>query len=437
MKRLTYFILACTLLFSSCKQNPPIESKSTEKQTILQEQFEEYFSALTSLGKFNGVISVSQNGEAVIHKAYNLKTNPKHSLYVTEDSQFDIHSVSKLMAYYLILQLEKEGKIQQHDKLHKFLPNFPRGEEITIEMLLEHRSGLPRELSKFEGDLIDLEVAQIVDLVQQETLIFEPGEDVQYSNLGYQLLYAIIGKLTDGSFEDCLISELFMPLELNSSGAHFYTKQKNIKNLAANHELDAAAIVQVDNILEDEFKQARIYSTAEDLTRLLQVFQTNPIAHQMAKDSVIQHSGGSDGVRAQVYLDLKTNTSFVLLTNFEGIPFQKTIKDMISMIEGKPYDVPKKLNRQSIPLEDDFLKRYKGTYVFADMNNLELRVEVEDGRLILFQDGEIAGKLVAENKTTFFENPSDEESFEFIANEQGGYDVLMGWKGVKLPGVKK
>jgi hypothetical protein len=430
---LSCLIFTGMLMIVGCEsEEPPLA-----KIHPLYENYDEYFNALTSLGDFNGVILVEQRGEPVILKAYNISTDTTGSLHVTTTSQFDIHSVSKLMAHYLFLQLVGKGVLSTKDKLSRFIPDFPRGDEISMQMLIEHKSGLPRELTHIDGPAIDLDVEQMVEQIKHEELLFEPGSEVQYSNLGYQLLYYIIGRVNGSAFEDFLANALFIPLRMNSSGAHFHDRQNNLRALAANHEVDGDTIVWVENILDDEFKQARIYSTAEDLIRLLREFQKEPLAHGLAEDSIIQHSGGSDGVRAHVYCDLKSQSSFVLLSNFDGIPFNKTIADMINILEGNSYDIPKAINRVPVAIEPPLLPLYIGNYHFADMNDLALRVALEGDRLIVFQEDELIANLMAENDSVFFADPSAPESFEFVANDKGSYNVLMGWRGVKLLGVRE
>lgn len=429
-----YIIPVFILLLPNCQQPkaPPI----TPEHLPLSEQFDEYFQALTDLDQFNGVIYVTKNGSEVIHKAYNLSDDPQSSLHVSTQSQFDIHSVSKVMVKYLIFKMQEAREIRLQDNLQQFIPDFPSGEKITIAMLLDHSSGLPRELEDFEGNELDLSIEEIVDKIKQEKLLFDPGTDKQYSNPGYQLLYYIVGKIKETSFEQYLEDELFSPLKMNDSGAHFYTEAKNIKNLAANHEVKEDTIIRIENILENEFKPARIYSTAADLIKMLDAFQKDPVSTSMTEDSLIQQSGGSDGIRAHIYADLKTNTNFVLLCNFDGIPFQQTIRDMINILEKKPYQVPKELNRQSVNIKKEVLQKYQGTYYFPDMN-ISLVIEVGQDKLIVFQNEKIAGELSAENDSTFFEDPKAPESFEFKLNDQGKYDVLMGWRGVKVKGIRE
>jgi hypothetical protein len=107
-----------------------------------------------------------------------------------------------------------------------------------------------------------------------------------------------------------------------NSGAHFYQKEKNITILAKNHEKDDSTIVQVDNILTDELKTARIYSTADDLNKFLNHIKKERYASLLKNDQgVIEKSGGSDGIRVEIYTNLENKYNFIFLANYEEVPF--------------------------------------------------------------------------------------------------------------------
>lgn len=70
------------------------------------------------------------------------------------------------------------------------------------------------------------------------------------------------------------------------------------------------------------------------------------------------------------------------------------------------------------------------------MGNLILVISSDKKRLILSQEGTQIASLKAESETVFFDDPTEAESFEFIENSEGSFDVLMGWKGVQLKGIR-
>ncbi len=434
-----FVLLSILFLFTTC-ESPTSDTTTAELQPLSEMgmRVDEYFTALNQLEKFNGLIYATMNGRELLKKAYNLDENAENTTYVSPNSQFDIHSVSKLMAHYLIEKFEIEGKVKKSQTINDFIEGFPKGDQITIEMLLNHTSGLPRGFQHIEGDALDLTSIQIMEYAKQQAFLFEPGADTQYSNVAFEIIYFILQKISNKTFAQCLSDEVFQVLGMDHSGAHFYLDNKNLKNLAKNHKKRDTAIVQVANVLPDELKTARIFSTAEDLNKFLNHIKKEPYASLLKNSSgVIEKNGGNDGIRVEIYTNLNENYNFILLANYDEIPFQKTVEDFVKILENKPYEIPKELNRQSIQVPLEIIKRYTGTYSFADLGNINLTLGVIDGALVVYQDGQQIGALKAESETLFFEDPKLPESFEFIDNGKGGFNVLMGFQGVKLKGVKQ
>lgn len=430
-----YLIVLMVFLSMSCLEDRKRAVQLSSKMEAVKDSVDTYFSKLTELKKFNGVVLVYKNDTLLLNKAYNL--NDKGATYITTRSQFDIHSVSKLMTYYLLAKLENEGELSIDQTLNNYFDDFPKGKEITLEMLLKHTSGLPRELVGFEGEEYDLTSSEIIELAKKQSLLFAPGTNVQYSNVGYELLYGIVSRAYGKPFAQCVVDEIFEPLQMDSSGAHFFVKENRVKNMAQNHVLKEGKIVQVDNIQHDEFRTARLFSTANDLKKFIDHVKQEPYA-SFLKDGngVIAKDGGSKGIRAQVYTDLQNNFDFVLLANYDGIPFFDTIDDMVKLMMSQPVEYPKEINRNSIVVKKEVLQQYEGSYTFADFDGLVLEVRLVDGQLAIFQEGDKVGGLQAETPTVFFENPKEAESFEFIKNESGSFDALMGWKGIVVEGKR-
>mgnify|MGYP001792417609 CR=1 FL=1 len=433
-----HLVLSLAILLSCQEQKPAPEAIKGPSTAVLAGQIDEYFSALRGLEKFNGVVFASKAEDVIIHKAYNLNPDEQSSTYVSPQSQFDIHSVSKLLARYLIEKLELAGKVKKSQTVSEFIADFPGGEKITLDLLLHHRSGLPRRLEGLEEAAINLSSEQIMDYAKKQELRFEPGTATQYSNIGYELVYYIIEQIVERPFAQYVAEEVFHPLGMNDSGAHFYARENQLKSLAKNHEREDSTIVQVDNILPDELKTARIFSTAADLNKFLNHLNEPPYAALLSDETkVIEKSGGSDGIRVQVYTHLERGYNFIFLANYEAVPFQQTVADFVKIMEHETYAIPQALNRKAIQVPGAILAQYVGNYTFADLGNLELTIEMEEEHLVVFQEGERIASLKAETENVFFEDPKAPESFEFVDDGEGRFKVLMGFKGVKLEGIKR
>lgn len=99
-------------------------------------------------------------------------------------------------------------------------------------MLLLNSSGLPRRLSEKPKDLITKSPEELVELIKKEELVYKPGTETLYSNIGYQLVYFVIAKVSEKPFVQYVNDEFFVPLRMDDSGAHFYLEKDNISRMA-------------------------------------------------------------------------------------------------------------------------------------------------------------------------------------------------------------
>jgi hypothetical protein len=433
MKRKSLIILSIvSLSLVFCKE----ESKSNKKEAE-QKNFniiDAYLAALTNLKQFNGVVLVEDSVGNIFTKAYNIEVEEVPTLVVNIEHQFDLRSIAKLFAKASLVNLEHEGKIAYDQKLSDFFPDFPRGDEITINHLMHHQSGLGREFKNYEGKGIDLSPEQVVELAHQEKLEFEPGSDSRYSNIGFQLLYKIIGDISGGSYADYLRSNFFDPLAMKNSGSHYLDPKGKLNNYAFGHTEKNDSIKKVDED-ESDMQQGHTYSTVEDMKKFLDYITENQIYGEIAEDGIITHAGGTKGKRAWVYADLKKGYKIIFLANYDNIPFSTLTKDLISIMNGDQVEIPKEVNRKTVEVEKSILEKYEGTYDFVDAGHIVIEVRFEEGKLNAYQKGKFAGKLIPENDSTFFWDAKSKESFIFTKDKEGNSIALMDFQGVRWEGV--
>jgi len=103
----------------------------------------------------------------------------------------------EMLVFSTIYQLEEQGKINLDDKIQKFLPDFPEyNAPIIVSHLIYHLSGIKDYFGLLELNgksyLDHLETDEVYELIKsQKELDFPPGDQFQYSNSGYFLLYLI------------------------------------------------------------------------------------------------------------------------------------------------------------------------------------------------------------------------------------------------------
>ena len=188
MKIKPLFLLLLLLFIFSCKKNKKSSSETMSNDLPVVANLDKYFSALTELKKFNGVVLVHQEGQGIYRKVFNLQEDSKSKLWVTAEHQFDLRSISKLMAKTIILKLEEEGKLNRNDVIEKYVSGFSSGDKITIQHLMDNSSGFAREFIDEENlNLIEMPTEEVIELIKTQPLEFEPGTDTRYSNLGFQI----------------------------------------------------------------------------------------------------------------------------------------------------------------------------------------------------------------------------------------------------------
>ena len=141
------------------------------------------------------------------------------------DQRFRVGSVTKTFTATIVLQLVDDGKLRLSDTLEDQLPGVvPRGNEITIRQLLQHRSGLvdytdDPYLPWLKGASRSPSTRPI-DLLRfagSKPLAFEPGSQWSYSNTNYVALGLVIEEVTGRSYAHELEQRIFRPLGLDGT----------------------------------------------------------------------------------------------------------------------------------------------------------------------------------------------------------------------------
>lgn len=173
-----------------------------------------------ALSLYSGVILVARGDEVVFQKSYG-KANFEFDVPNTADTRFRIASISKAFTKIAIGKLFQDGKLALDDPLARYFPDFSRADEITIQQILDHRSGIPHlnglpwyeELGKTK-----ITLGEIIDRLKGLPLDFDPGTDRSYSNGGYAVLAALIEKLSGKNFYAFLREDILEPLDLYDTG---------------------------------------------------------------------------------------------------------------------------------------------------------------------------------------------------------------------------
>ncbi|MBO1902873.1 beta-lactamase family protein [Leucobacter weissii] len=216
-------VLAALLLFgvSGCTAGAgdAVVSGETSAERAVIDEFRTVAEDLGTVGAFLLV----RTSDGAYSSAYG-ENEDGTGVEPTGDTVFRIGSNTKTFTGTVLLQLVDEGLIALDDPVSDYWDDVPHGDAITIEMLLNMRSGLYSYTESEEWAEASLEDTgrvwepeELLRIAFEHEPHSEPGESYYYSNTNTVLLGAIAERLTGRSLEDLFAERLFEPLGLAST----------------------------------------------------------------------------------------------------------------------------------------------------------------------------------------------------------------------------
>ncbi|HZR18305.1 MAG TPA: serine hydrolase domain-containing protein, partial [Verrucomicrobiae bacterium] len=226
------------------------------------------FSRMTTNHAPGLAVLVAQDCKVLFEKGYGL-ADLSHGTAITPKTKFRIGSITKQFTASSILKLQEQGKLSVNDKLSKFFPDFPRGNEVTLRHLLTHTSGIRSYTDKpgfIEKVTSPVTPGELIDSFKNDPYDFDPGEKWHYDNSGFFLLGSIIEKVSGESYGEFLRKNFFDSAGMRDTGVH--RAGAALEHEALGYQFDGG---QFTNALNWDMSWAggagSLYSTVEDLYR--------------------------------------------------------------------------------------------------------------------------------------------------------------------------
>lgn len=190
--------------------------------------------------EFNGTVCIRRSKETVYEAAYGY-ADFEHGLKNAMDTTFFTASITKQFTAAAILLLSEAGKIGLDDKINKFIGFYQHSDKIRIRNLLNMSSGIPdyqndiihpRYVEEEKSSKLSKEdffyyatdgmnrcylYSDVLELIQGEPLLYDPGTKLSYSNSNYQILGYIIGLLSGMSYEEFIRQNILQPLHMENT----------------------------------------------------------------------------------------------------------------------------------------------------------------------------------------------------------------------------
>jgi CubicO group peptidase (beta-lactamase class C family) len=419
MRKRTALALLVVVAIVGCRAEAPSPSESE-----LREAVERYFAPYVDSGDFRGVVLIARGDDVLLQRSFG--TAPV-------DAKFRIASLTKTFTAAAILMLRDEGKLSLDDALSRFVDDYPRGDEITIEHLLAHASGAanPDPLLAFAGEV---ELADLVADIAGRPLLFEPGSESRYSNAGYNLLAWVIERASGISYEDFLQSRIFEPLGMHDTGN--FIGVDRIPGLVTGHTPgpDPARIVETPVPYASAWLgSGSLVSTAGDLLRWAravgreELFSLDGLGWpygwgkiETAGHHGIEQTGATIGFVSSLAVFPVDDTYVICLNNVEAGAWIRWNEDLALLAFGGAPETA------ALPVEVALsaaeLERFVGSYRSDDGTMLHARNE--NGLQLYWEDWPVGKYLTPIGEGRFYPR-SDSGTIRFEPEGDGKPDRLV------------
>jgi CubicO group peptidase (beta-lactamase class C family) len=383
----------------------------------------------------------------------------------TPKTLYRIASITKTFTATAIMQLRDEDKLALDDPAVAYLPElekvsnaFGPVEALTIRRLLSHESGLQSEPpgTDFAAVRYESEPAKTLARAREIAATVAPNTQWKYSNLAFQLLGEIVGRVTGQPYGKVVQSRLLRPLKLTGTSFDPVPARLSARKATGyeprflSDELELAPDPG-SSVFEAE---GGLWSCVEDLGRWL-AFQlgdgTAPGGKRLIAETTLaemhkprylvdeawtrawaigwfavreddvvwtMHSGGHYGFITNACFDPKEKVGAIVLLNGFGFATQLAMKIGSIAREAVQSAAPAIEPPEAMPEE---WRPLIGLYVMKHFGGV-IRLEWRDGKLTFLDDTDPAWKptlKATEEADVFTVEPGFRESGETVRFQRG------------------
>ncbi len=164
------------------------------------------------------VVFVGRKGRLVWHKTYGSRAVDPSREPMTQDTVFDVASLTKVVATATsIMILVERGKLRLNDPVSLHIPELKGDgrERVTIEQLLTHVSGYAPDFDlreRWTGH------DEAIKRLMTEPLRNPPGTRFTYSDIGFIALGEVVARVSGMPLDQFAKKNIFEPLKMRDTG---------------------------------------------------------------------------------------------------------------------------------------------------------------------------------------------------------------------------
>lgn len=387
-------------------------------QTFDKAKLDNYFNALQENNKFMGSVAVSKNGEIIYTKSIGV-ADVENNIKATENYKYRIGSISKSFTTILVLKTVEEKKLDLNQTIDKWFPTIKNAKEITVKLLLSHRSGIHNftdDKDYLTWNTQPKTEKEMVEIITKGGSDFDPDSKAEYSNSNFVLLTYILEKTYKKSYSELLQKYIAKPIGLKNT--YVFGKINLSNNECKSYKFVGTWKLEPETDFTVPVGAGAIISTPSDLTKFADALFSGKLLKpeslnimETIKDGYgsglfqipfynhigYGHTGGIDGFSSVYSHFADDNISYALTSNGTNINNNDISIAVLSAVYDKPYEIP---TFTTFNLTSEDLDKYLGVYASTQIP-LKITITKDGNTLIAQGTGQPKFALEATEKDKF------------------------------------
>lgn len=314
-----------------------VDAKQVDRKT--KAQLKTYLQA----HHINGLILVNGKGDRPLEIQNKLATD--RARVINAGSLFPIGSLQKLITGVAVGQLVQENKLNWNTPLSKYYPQIQGSDQITVQQLMTHTSGLQND-GVLPSKALSSEKRQEKFFLHHFKLT--GNHDWNYQDIDFEMLAAIIRRQTHGNYYQYVRKNIFKPLNIRHSKMIYQAKPQQVLQTMQpggtwkTLKQTASAELGAGDLLISPLEYWKfIYKGVLSKPKVIKEFANQPKSQREAyfggvyfQGNVIRANGSEPGYNCCFFADYKTKRTLMLFTN--NIDYQ-TLRQTANELYGLYY----------------------------------------------------------------------------------------------------
>jgi len=331
-------LIILSFLFNSCSS---VKNKTWNEEVIMADEYASFNAQVDAYliqQNFQGAVLVGNDKKIIFAKGYGVCDKDSKELQpIGLNTTFETGSITKQMTAAAIMQLVQKKKISLDDNISRFFPDYQHGNEITVRMLLNMRSGLTdhinsgddffpasiyRHIEKNQLSSKPLDKNIVLTYFYDAPLIATPDSTYFYCNTNYYLLSKIIEQVSGKTFEEYMEKNILVPCGMKNSNIEFQHTDTKGYDYRGRYYSIPASLAQgcgdLNSSVVDLYKWNLNFANGKIVRKksFKQMIDTESYGFGVyRRDNSIFHAGTTNVFNSYNYYNLDNKLSVIILIN--------------------------------------------------------------------------------------------------------------------------